>query len=709
MDETLAPEKPAAPPSEVQSASQTRFDNIVTILMALVTVWGAFVAVLENTASNREETAAIEAQAVAVESLGKFIRADQRSAFGLDVVSAWDAAGNRAAQAQAGVDAARLRGESNRINALEQTAARWLRVQQELAGLTPLLTAEYGKDSVAYQETLRRDAYLAYEHQQAALEATEAFGNKADSYTAVITALAVVLFLLGLSLTMTNWLRNIFVGVGMSLAAASVIWVAIVALRPVRVTPESAMQYYVDGLVASNQAQFSTDPVRAADEEVLALQAFDAAIAEYDRYANAYLGRGYTLLGERLRDADRERNARAAADIQRAIDLGVVNSVSYTNLSWAHILSGDYEEAVTAAQAAMSINPQECVAIYNLGWAQLALNQSLKAAEAYAAALDCTLVQSPNNQDWLFNAGIVDLHDMALVLPKQDNFDTVLENLKEASASIDLIGKPVPQQTNAVVDNIRFASEVTADDQPVELRNRFPGGTSVVYTFFDFERVDTGSAWMVRWYRDGDRYDWFVDADWQYGATGATWVSLFGSPLPEGEYVAEVYIGGNLLGSGRFFVEAGSGGQLEKFESEFFGVAMNYPSDWSPVEEATDDGYLYFAPEGDDTRYWLYFSLPWDGDSQSLLETGMDVWREDFPDIGYRPATDWVLAGIPSGRAVLAGYTEPGGVTVQAMLMSAVDAAGQGHFVVVQAPENDFDNTFDEFFRPMLDSLEILR
>ena len=68
-----------------------------------------------------------------------------------------------------------------------------------------------------------------------------------------------------------------------------------------------------------------------------------------------------------------------------------------------------------------------------------------------------------------------------------------------------------------------------------------------------------------------------------------------------------------------------------------------------------------------------------------------------------------MLAGIPSGRAVFAGYTEPGGVTVQAMLMSAVDAAGQGHFVVVQAPENDFDNTFDEFFRPMLDSLEILR
>ena len=61
-----------------------------------------------------------------------------------------------------------------------------------------------------------------------------------------------------------------------------------------------------------------------------------------------------------------------------------------------------------AAGAAVAINPNECVAHFNLGWSQIALNQSLKAANTYAAALDCTAKQSPNNQNWLFNAAIVD-------------------------------------------------------------------------------------------------------------------------------------------------------------------------------------------------------------------------------------------------------------------------------------------------------------
>ena len=98
--ETIAGAKrqPAAE-EPAQSALQTRFDNLVIVLMALITVWGTIVALLGNNASNREELAALRAQAVAVESLGKIVRADQRSTFGLDVVAAWDAAGQRATQA----------------------------------------------------------------------------------------------------------------------------------------------------------------------------------------------------------------------------------------------------------------------------------------------------------------------------------------------------------------------------------------------------------------------------------------------------------------------------------------------------------------------------------------------------------------------------------------------------------------------------------
>ncbi len=59
-----------------QSILQTRFDNLVAVLMGLFAVWGTIVALLGNYASNGEELAALRAQAVAVESLGKFVRAD---------------------------------------------------------------------------------------------------------------------------------------------------------------------------------------------------------------------------------------------------------------------------------------------------------------------------------------------------------------------------------------------------------------------------------------------------------------------------------------------------------------------------------------------------------------------------------------------------------------------------------------------------------
>ncbi len=618
----------------------------------------------------------------------------------------WEAAGQRAIQARASTDAARLRGDAARVRALEQTATRWQNVQQGLVSLTPLLAAEYNSDSIAYQEQLRWDAYLAYERQQAAMQTADGFGKKENSYTAVISSLAVVLFLMGLSLTMNNWLRYVFVGGGILIAVASAVWVVVVTVRPVAVTSEEAMEYFVDGLVASNRSDSAADTDEADRLEEEAIGAFDAAVDQHELYANAYLWRGYTRLENRLRFADADRNAIAAEDINRAIELGIINSVSHTNLSWAHILAGNYAGAVEAAGAALTLNPNECVAHFNLGWSHLALNQSLKAAEAYDAALGCTANQSTNNQNWLFNAGIVDLHDMAAVLPKQDNMEIALERIKEASASMVLLGQPIPKSLSATVSGVRFSSDVSEDNQPIGAANRFASGTNTVYTFFQFDGIESDTPWLVRWYRDGELYDWFVDTDWPYDIAGQTWVSVAGSPLPAGDYVAEVFIGGNLLAAGDFHVEAGQALVLEHFESEFFGVALDHPIGWTPVEEATDDGYLYLAPALDDTRFLLYFKNSWQESSQSLLDAGMEIWEQSYPDIQYGSPIDRSLFNIEGGLAVPASYTNEGNVSVKALLIAAA-ADGRGHFLVMQSPAAEFERDFETLFEPMLLSLKL--
>ena len=146
---------------------------------------------------------------------------------------------------------------------------------------------------------------------------------------------------------------------------------------------------------------------------------------------------------------------------------------------------------------------------------------------------------------------------MAAVLPKQGNVAAALERIKEASASMVLLGKPIPKSSSATISAVHFSADVTGDDRPIGAANRLAGGTDIVYTFFQFDGIEPDTPWLVRWYRDGDLYDWFVDTDWPYGTAGQTWVSVEGSPLPAGDYVAEVFIDGNLLGTGEFHVEAG--------------------------------------------------------------------------------------------------------------------------------------------------------
>ncbi len=303
-------------------------------------------------------------------------------------------------------------------------------METRLAKLTPLLTSDYNGDYTSYYENTHRDTYLALERQLGALRQSNDWDAKDQAYIANLTMIAAILFLMGVSVTMSNWLKYVFVGGGLILTVASFIWTGRTYLEPVHVTPPEAMEHFVSGEILSNIAYTA----EGTQQEALAQKSiteFDAALQLDDQYASAYQWKGMTQLQTRLFGADPARNAEAAANMEKAIALGTENSVVYTNLGWAYTLSGDYDPAAAALNSALELEPTECLARLNLGLALLAAGNGGASTTAYDEAIACAVEESPDQQDSLLAAATQDLTDLQLVAPQTPGVAATLELIKE--------------------------------------------------------------------------------------------------------------------------------------------------------------------------------------------------------------------------------------------------------------------------------------
>jgi len=684
------------------------YDRIVTVLMALITLWAAIIGVFESRAGIDEDLAAQRAQTHAVSAFGELIRADQRVSHSLDVYSAWYEAGEQIVQFQSAADSARMSGDESSAHVLEASITRWDAARQQLAELTPLLSAGYDRDYVRYFEESHRDSYLEYERQQAALREADGWGSKGDTYVSVVTMLAAVLFLLGISLTIENWLRYVFLGCGLLMLVISGIWVMSVYLEPMQVTPEEAMEQFVQGLILSNIA-FAASEADANEINKQALAAFEAALELDPLYADVYQWHGFTMLEKRLKGADPDVNAEAAASMEVAIELGNDNSVVYTNLGWAYTLSGEYEKAIAALEHAIELEPTECLAYLNLGVAQLGAEQANEANATYAVAVDCMLEENPDERANLFASGELDLLDLAYV--QDDNLDVAdaLLHFKETAVSLATLDEIEPQETSAKVTDIAFAGGIAADGGFLDVGDSFTPGAPAVYTIMRFEEMPANAPWMVRWYHEDELYRTHT-SQWpaEGGGAGQTWMRITGSPMPAGEYAAEIYVSGKLIASESFQVQAGEIAEMTSYTSSYFKLSVNHPADWVVFEDPTLGGYLYASPTDDDRNYFWYNAVPWSGGgSESALGALLSMWYNLHPDLQYGQQGEFFLGGLAQASFLPATYASPTGDALSALLVAMVDDTGNAHILVVQSPSQQFDQVYAMVFDPMLRSLEI--
>lgn len=682
------------------------YKTVITIVMALTSLWVATIVRLQNNVTIQMGLATQRSRAEAVAAFGKLTRTDQRVGYSLDVYSDWYEAQQQANQASSSAQAARIEGDETNALAQDAVAERWKQLQFQLSDLTPLLSSQYAGNYSSYYEDLHQKSHFIYQRQLAFDREAASWRAKAANYRTTMSMLSVSLFLLGMSLNINNWVKYLFSGAAAILIGTTVVIAIQTIQMPIQRTPESAIAHFVEGQTLSNKAYVA--PVDEAKElNAMALAAFDAALEIDDQYAEAFQWHGFTLLQTRLQDADPQRNAQAAQDMETAISLGSDGSVVYTNLGWAYTLAGEYSQAINALQSAIEAEPTECTARMNLGLAYLANAQTDASAQAYDGALACLLLESPDEQANLFASALIDLHDLQTIAPDTPSIEDTIERLKETSASLKLVGDTSPAETSAVVSEVTYAGNISLDGDLIDQGDSFTPGSPSIYTILSFEDMQEGTTWMVRWYTGGELYDEYIADVWSGGSAGQARVRLRGAPLPAGEYFTEIYADGNLIAESSFEVQAGETAVMQPYVSSSFRILLNHPIEWLVTENRSENGSLYIANPDDASNYLWYTSFPWEEmDNDSVLSGLMVLWYSQHPDIEFLEQSEFFLGGLAQATFVPAIYSDEDGNQMGTYLVGMAHE-GYGYLLVLQSPAETFEETYAAIFDPMLRSLEI--
>ncbi|MGC8959005.1 MAG: trypsin-like peptidase domain-containing protein [Chloroflexia bacterium] len=186
--------------------------------------------------------------------------------------------------------------------------------------------------------------------------------------------------------------------------------------------------------------------------------------------------------------------------------------------------------------------------------------------------------------------------------------------------------QPQPPAGKATVGRLFFAPEVNDYDQPVTVVDSFPSGTKEIYLFFDYENFQDGAPWQPVLVYEGEVYsDVWPLSNWDGGAKGTWWISIYNEPLEDGTYEfllyydrreiasAQVKVGGKAQAVPTFRNLTFSGGGAEGYllpegltevQAHFEYANMTRQTRWSYIgyyegeEIARGEGQPFTRPSG---------------------------------------------------------------------------------------------------------------
>ena len=410
-----------------------RFSIAVAILAVVTTLVAAVVGILFATSSNESESLTSKALRHALAASQETDRANLATREQFALLEEWR---TQAVSARVARERRLLEGDDPR-SSLAREEEGW----QELARSTATEIASHagetgltgvGPDSLDAPE---RDEFFPYRLlsraeqesieeialRDAANAASADWGQRSASYAAILTLLAVALYLFGFALTpQGRSVRGLFAAAGVAFLVVCVIFGPVRALASPSLATDTAAETYADAQVRLFTAQDRADYRVAADR-------FTDAIELRPDFADAYIGRADALfLAESTQVAaftslsSPEALKQGLEDYRMARELGVQTSTTIGNIGFhlfeLGLLEDDptmLEESLTATQEAIDARPDDPVLRFNYAVTLLALGEYDASVEAYEEALRATAEKEGTGQRFQWIAGA--LTDLALV------------------------------------------------------------------------------------------------------------------------------------------------------------------------------------------------------------------------------------------------------------------------------------------------------
>ncbi|OFW52944.1 MAG: hypothetical protein A2V75_04710 [Actinobacteria bacterium RBG_16_70_17] len=528
-----APSGEEAPPARPPTESPDRARWVAVLIMA-VTLLGAVFTFLQNAATNRAFAAARRSDAAAVEAEGEAVRAAER------IGAQWRIWTLFLEESQITMSLLGS-GEESAIALAQGSFAAALAIGS-FAGFD--LEGQFGEEYQKLFEETWASVTRAGELQKAYAAERSAWGAKGGQYVAVVTVLAVALFLLGLSRTSVAASSGSFlVWSGLAIAGVASIWGLTVLVRGVPPPSVEAIDAYVEGQTALGSV-FAPEDLERAEE------AFTRALDARSDYSDAYFGRG--LARGQLdfyRDGGPLGSEGARDDFGRVVELDPLNPVAWNNLAVAQFWLGDLDGAVGASRRGAGIGPDDPLANLNLAFFLLVDGD----AEGYEAQLAVAraLLGGGEVHDARRAAAVANVvGETYLAELYRPEYADAVRRCREDLLRLDhqitvgkrYFGTATPVPVDARISSFTFA----LSEDRTELR-----------ATFDASGVAAGQRWLWRTYRGGiedaalshEPEVWpFAVPDYQVAIT-LTVPEGFAAGVP---VRVEVFIEGNLLQAGEF-------------------------------------------------------------------------------------------------------------------------------------------------------------
>jgi tetratricopeptide (TPR) repeat protein len=537
------------PPPEEETAGAARVaagDDLlrrVAVLIMVVTLIGAVFAFLQAAATNRAGRATRASDAAALNSMAELARARGHLSVEDQMwILAWEEGALTLGLGAAGDD-----GYAGNLAAAHSAARLALLSYSDLSD--PAYQRDDGTaDSELFLHRTLAPAYTAGEFQKAYAAERDAWGAKGGAYVAVVTVLAVSLFLIGLSRTVGAGSGGPLVLGGVLLAATASLWGVSVFARPVAGTSAAAIEAYVEGTVAFNSVLREDDPRWLEERLTRAEEAFTRAIEARPNYLEAYLGRGSARFRlDLLRPGGPQGSVGARDDYERAVRLDLFDPFAWGNLGAARFWLGDLEGAEAATRRALELDPGDPVFNLNLGLA-LTLGDDVAAYEAQVGRIGEIMAADPAWWRQLYLTTYLSVLDLAERY--RPDYAQDVRRFREDARRIDhqvsvakrFFGTAVPAPVSTQVSPLSFT--LSAD------------GTLLEATF-NVTGVAPGARWLWRTYLDDvERDDLSAEPEaWPFALPDDEVVITLTQPdgFTPGVLVrVEVFIEGNLLQAGEF-------------------------------------------------------------------------------------------------------------------------------------------------------------